>query len=217
MGVMGNLWVNPFLDEFYDWGRGVWWNSKEEFLDILDTPSTLKAGRFSKAMGGTRYDDEFPQEIVKYLVERVPEWYFNGLPKDSSGLPLLIMKHMDIGAFSESISSSTSTRFSNFLSAWENNTPFPVNKVNFYPEGPHWRRTDRVWEESYKDYPEELKSDGCMLLCHEYYKSYVRLVDLQGVFWNALLFTAEKNKSWCETSKISFLNWTLRNPMEVKE
>ena len=114
--AMGYLWVNPFLDEFYDWGVGVWWNSKEEFLVILDNPSNMKKGTFSKAMGGNRYDDEFPQEIVKYLVERVPEWYFNGLPKDSSGLPSLRVKHMDIGGFDKY---NDSEDYFNFLSAWE--------------------------------------------------------------------------------------------------
>ena len=99
----------------------------------------------------------------------------------------------------------------------KNNTPFPVNKVNFYPEGRKWKKTDRVWKESYKDYPEELKRNGYMLPCHEHYRSYVKLVYANGMYWNSLLFTAEKNKSWCESSKISFLNWTLRNPMEVKE
>jgi hypothetical protein len=209
--VYGLLWVNPFLDEFYEWGMGEWWNTKEEFLDMLDSPSSeLESIRRVES----RLGDEYPQEIVKYLVERVPEWYFAGLPKDSSGVPLVKIKHLSINGFH---AYSNHDPYSTFISAWENNTPFPYDDVDFYSEGREWKRTDRVWEETYKDYPEELKNGEGMLLCHTYYKSYVRLVDVGGVFWNALLFTAQKNKSWCESSKISFLNWTLRNPMEVKE
>jgi len=202
--IYGHLWVNPFLDEFYEWGKGEWWNNKKEFLNFLDEPQ--------KEIAGGMVNDEYPQEIVKYLVERVPEWYFDGLSKDSSGVPLVKIKHLTIHGFS----TSGGEDIPNFLSAWENNTPFTYF-ANFYPEGSQWKRDDRVWEESYKDYPAELKKEGGMLLCHAYYKTYVRLVDVQGVWWNALLFTAQKNKSWCKSSKISFLNWTLTNPMEVKE
>ncbi len=204
MGVRGILWVNPFLDEFYDWGKGKWWNTKKEFLAILDT--ALEPGTTV-----SNVSHEFPQEIINYLVEKVPEWYFDGLPKDSSGLVSLKLNHMAIGAF------EASNGLAQFISAWENNTPFPLDEVNFFDKEYYDRRGSELWDESYKDYPEELKKDNCMLVSHEYYKTYVRLIELGGVWWNALLFTAEKNKSWCESSKISFLNWTQRNPMEVKD
>ncbi|MBK65247.1 MAG: hypothetical protein CMB47_07000 [Euryarchaeota archaeon] len=208
ISAIGYLWVNPFLDEFYEWGEGKWWNTKEEFLEMLDSPLS-ELGRIRGVE--SKLSDEYPQEIVKYLVERVPEWYFNGLPKDSSGVPLVKINHLSINGF---YGSSINRQYSTFVSAWENNTPFPYDEVDFS----EWQIDEkgRVWEESYKDYPEELKNGKGVLLCHTYYKSYVRLVDVQGVFWNALLFTAKKNKSWCKSSKISYLNWTLRNPMEVK-
>tara|TARA_R110002096_G_scaffold41636_3_gene112568 strand:- start:449 stop:988 length:540 start_codon:yes stop_codon:yes gene_type:complete len=52
------LWVNPFLDVFYDWGLERHWESKESFLVFLDT---------------TPYPI---YEVEKYIKENVPEWYW---------------------------------------------------------------------------------------------------------------------------------------------
>ena len=162
---------------------------------------------------------KIPQEIIKYLVEKVPAWYFDGLPKDSSGLPLLEFQHMSINAFQvnwEQDIAKDSRQVSKFISAWENNTPFPPTQADFYPLA-DLVGDGKYWVEGYDDYPEELKKDGYMLDTHRFLKSYVRLMYVEGVYYNTLLFTAKPNQSWCESRKIPFLNWTLSNPMEVKE
>jgi len=213
--VKDYIWVNPFLDDFYDWGVGNWWDSKEQFLTILDTPN--KAGSKLFDDNSTFIDGyyKFPQEIIEYLVGKVPDWYFNGLPKNSSGLPLVKVKHMSINGFNDSAYDNRD--MSLFISAWENNTPFQTS-VEFWPKEYLEKGLKQEAIVSYTDYPAELKNDNYMLLNHTYYSEYVKLLFLNGTYWNALFFTAKKNQSWCKTNKsTTFLNWTLRNPMEVKE
>jgi hypothetical protein len=220
--IKGTLWVNPFLDEFYDWGKGKWWNTKEQFISILDNPkNTTQELFYDKSSLTPQGSYIFPQEIMNYLVEKVPAWYFDGLQKDPSGLPSLALSHMSVNAFQYG-SDYDGRLISKFISAWENNTPYPPSQADFMTEeylrsGAGGNKNRNIWDETYKDYPEELKKDGHMLETHRYYKSYIRLIDIGGLYYNSLLFTAKKNQSWCKSRKIPFLNWTLRNPREVKE
>jgi len=192
ISVKGTLWVNPFLDKFYIWGKGTWWSSKRQFIGYLDT-----------GLPEVGYD-----AISTYITENVPEWYYQSNKYLGGKPPQLIMS---INAFH-----GNSNNLNKFIGAWENNEPY-MTDVDFWPTA--WFSTSmRDSPQGYKDYPEYLKWNGNVLPSHEYYGSYVRLLEFGGFNYNSIFFTTKRNVSWCNTLPVyNFLNWNKRNPMEVKE
>jgi hypothetical protein len=70
-----SLWINPFLDEFYNWGLGKYWYTKMEFIISLDTGFDY-AG----------YTLDSPGGIHEYIMENVPKWYWeDGFSMDING------------------------------------------------------------------------------------------------------------------------------------
>ena len=65
-----NVWINPFLDVFYEWGLDTHWKSKESFLVFLDTT----------------HPNQLDAEIEKYIKKNVPRWYWeSGMSMDING------------------------------------------------------------------------------------------------------------------------------------
>jgi len=69
------LWINPFLDDFYEWGEGEYWNNKREFLGFLDTnPMASPYEDLKIKENGDVYN---AIRIKNYIKENVPSWYYS--------------------------------------------------------------------------------------------------------------------------------------------
>ena len=212
----GTLWVNPFLNDFYKWDEGTWWPNKSDFIDCLDNPKSIFTAKSysDEEKKDWNYYNYLPREIASYIIENVPEWYYQGCIIE--GVPKM---RTTINAFSAGAGGYGRRRF---LNAWKNDEPF-ITGVEFLPIAKiiatmgTWPDDKEMRVKGYKYYPPNLKWKGNALKSHRHYGGYVRLIDVAGIHYNSIYFTAQKNKSWCKTSKISYLNWTLRNPTEVKE
>jgi len=55
------LWINPFLNTFYEWGLDKYWIDKLSFIKFLDHGNDK---------------GEQVAEIEEYIKEKVPEWYW---------------------------------------------------------------------------------------------------------------------------------------------
>ncbi len=201
--MKGKLWINPFLDTFYKWGLGKYWEDKLSFLKFLDN--------------GDRYlgfgvDDK----MEEYIKEKVPEWYWK------NGFDMRIGQGGVVGDL----------YYDTLLLAWESGEPFRVglhDEWTFYPDVAA-RGGDGTYNPNlqyYIGYPEYLKRDGNMLSLYSLDGPYIKIIRLYGLepeiskgmwFYNSLFFTTEKGKSWCDVSSTSkFLNWMNENPFEVKQ
>ena len=206
------LWINPFLDVFYEWGRKQgYWETKRDVVIFLngnydpvytdlrgyrfdqepDFPKLQKLFAYDEGKGG----DKVPiAPIREYLKENVPEWYYQ---KGWS---------MDIGGQIEGV-----------IEAWEN-----PNHPELGPEYLHLNpevMPDGIGPHSKEGigYPKELMVGGDRFL--NVYKGYeyVQLINIARTVLNSLYFTTVKGQSWCNVSSPSrFINWTEDPFEEVK-
>ena len=212
------LYINPFLDVFYEWGRkqGYWvtrgqviaflngtpMNENWEELEISKDEALAVEALYTYPPSNALAYEDYSVPIVPirdYLEENVPEWYY---------------RHgwsMWIGGHTEGL-----------LGAWERDSPIPYNP-DVYAQ---WL-DDRVLN---RDYPRELvlTHDGSDGLGHLTGKevqmqllegSYVQIVSGAPFdMLNSLYFTTVKGQSWCNVSSPSrFINWTEGPFEEVKE
>ena len=188
------LYINPFLDVFYEWGRKQgYWETKREVVVFLngrltrDFPKLEKLAAYDEEMGGSCVPIA---PIREYLEDNVPEWYYR---KGWS---------MNIGG-----------NIAEVIDAWERNS-----SMNFTGRNP----SNLTLRET-KGYPKELMGRGESPLDLYVGGTYVQLLNLRNIshsaviFLNSLYFTTVKGQSWCNVSSPSrFINWTEDPFEEVK-
>ena len=103
--MKGKFWINPFLDNFYEWGVGKYWEDKLSFLKFLDeTLESPREGSYSRGSSTI-----MPVKVKEYIKEKVPEWYWkNGFS-------------MNIG---QGVDGEENSYYDSILKAWESGEPF---------------------------------------------------------------------------------------------
>ena len=197
--MKGKLWINPFLDTFYEWGLGKYWEDKLSFLKFLDN-------------GDSGFGVDIDDKMEEYIKEKVPEWYWK------NGFDMRIGQGGVVGDL----------YYDDLLLAWESGEPFRdglQDEWTFYSDV--GGRNARYYI-GYPEYLKIDGHMLSLYSLDGPYIKIIRLYGLEpegvlddigrGVwFYNSLFFTTEKGKSWCDVSPTSkFLNWLNENPLEVK-
>jgi len=200
-----NLWINPFLDVFYEWGENKYWITKADFLDYLNYSWASRLDWSSERPKGAEVDGA----IQDYLKEMVPKWYYRfGFSMDIGG-----KLGMDIDPL-----------FPDILECWEKDLPYRVdNRVTKYPESHYF--TDLLQEKMYEGYPNELMIESDvnnnkffldLYNQNDQHNGWVQLIHINNTVLNSLYFTTQKGKSWCDVTPLpKFMNWIDENPFKV--
>jgi len=194
------LWINPFLNTFYEWGLDKYWHGKFEFIKYLDEAGDSRTGK----MEG---------DIEDYIKEHTPKWYWR------NGFSWWV----GTGYYDEIYNAWESGEPFKMGSSDEHMSYRGRDKSLMRREALRTRRGD------YEGFPEYLKNtEGLVMEVYPHQTGesdmvegdypYVKLINVSGSWFNSLYFTSVKGKSWCDVSdKPLFINWINRDPMEVEE
>ena len=198
------LWINPFLDVFYEWGRKQgYWETKREVVIFLNGAWALRSNDepelFHLFQGNINRHSStrIPiKPIIDYLEENVPEWYY----RHGHGW------NVNIGG-----------EINEVIEAWENPHYYGFEKPILADD-----QSEAIIIEMESGYPKELMVDGKYYLDTYPPSDYVQLLNINTkrgskTVLNSLYFTTVKGQSWCNVSSPSrFINWTEDPFEEVK-
>lgn len=187
--MKGKLWINPFLDTFYEWGLGKYWKDKLSFLKFLDLTENI------------------PVEMEEYIKEKVPEWYWKGGFSMHIGQSYYdgVLKAWESGEpFKINIANVRGEVEDEWNFGYSEKNVLDISNAQDYIGYPEYLKSG---------------GDILNLYPHggSYVKMVFLMAGRTKYLFNSLLFTTEKGKSWCDMSSISkFLNWRI-NPLEGKQ